>query len=133
MVKLEVLVPEDAYANFRAVARRMFPQDSPKDAAQLLLSMFIERIGDEKSWSLFLAGLPLEAREAWRDVARQMERKLRGISAELAQSIPSNFRELWQMVHEGQSLTEEDAVAALLAGAAYGQLRFDGEEAGALS
>lgn len=127
-VKVELIIPEENLTAFKRVAKEMFPFDDMKDAVQNLLWFFIERIGDSESWSFFLAGLPIEARDKWRDIAERIENQMKSIPREHTNNMPPNFFSLWQKVNEdGGKLTEEDAVAVLVAGAAYGQLQFDGQ------
>lgn len=128
IVRVELFLPEENLTAFKRVAQEMFPGDEPKEAVQNLIWLFIERIGEKDSWSLFLTGLPLEARDFWSSVARKMQTQFAGISAESAQSMPPNFRAMWEKVAEGGRLTEEDAVAVFIMGGAYGQLQFDGQK-----
>lgn len=122
IVEVKMLVPADKLAAFRRAASDIFPEEHPQDAASLLISMFVTYMGDESVWTLFIPGLPNQARQAWQNIANEFAARL---SRSAEETVPDPLRKFANAARGGK-LDAADAVAIVVEMAAQGTFTIGG-------
>jgi hypothetical protein len=129
-ITIQITVPEDKFIAFKEVAKQYFAHEEERDAVSMLLSMFIEYMGRDDQWTLFIPGLSNSCRSKWQQVADALAEKMREIDASV---LPESMLVFRQAIEDNGGLDASDAVAVLVMQSEYGEVKLNSKPVGAMA